>query len=228
MGRGGGEREAKSGACRDGVRPLSLRDRRRRKKVATPGRMPARDTDRPDPLVVAHVIGQTPRPDLTVDLRRRLPEVRLRIVGALDRVRSPDVAPAIDGDYPLETRLRDGTRVVIEAGYVAPLLQDSIDRHDPDADVHVLLCAGPFEDLSTPVDSSGRSTPLIRPFAVATEHLAARGHRRLDIVVPFRDQAAPARGKWTGAGFSCRVHVLSDRPAGTAPLAVDGGPDRGR
>jgi hypothetical protein len=47
---------------------------------------------------------------------------------------------------------------------------------------------------------------------VAVAHLGARGISRLDIVVPFAAQAAPALDKWGAAGFACRAHVFEERP----------------
>jgi len=45
--------------------------------------------------------------------------VRFEVVGALDESYADDIPePAPDG-YPLETRLRDGTRVMIDAGFGA-------------------------------------------------------------------------------------------------------------
>ncbi len=162
---------------------------------------------------MAHVIGQTPRPDLTFELGRRFPSAHFRIVGALDDVPLGEIAPcAVDG-YPLETRLRDGSRVVVDAEFVAVRLQRAIDSHDADASAHLVLCAGPFPTLVAPTKPSGRRTPVIRPFDVAAEEFAHRGYGRLDVMVPFAAQAAPARQKWTDAGFTCRVHVLDGRPA---------------
>lgn len=133
-------------------------------------------------------------------------------MGALDDLRPDEIAPLEDGGYPLETRLRDGSRVVVDAGFVGPLLQTGINRHDDGARAHLILCAGPFPDLATPATPSGQATPLIRPFEVAAQKLVADGYRRLDVLVPFARQATPAQEKWAGAGFSCRVHVAAERP----------------
>jgi hypothetical protein len=175
--------------------------------------MPETERAGPDPLVTAYVIGQTPRPDLTADLERRFPSAKVRVVGALDGVRPEELMPCSPDGYPLETRLRDGRRVVIDEGSLAPLLQRAIDAHDDDATVHLVLCAGPFPGLEAPAGPSGARTPLIRPFDAAIAELAARGFHRLDVLVPFAAQVAPATTKWTDAGFVCRVFALADRPS---------------
>lgn len=183
-------------------------------------------------LVHAYVIGQTPRPDLTTDLQRRFPDSAFQIVGALDGMRSEEVVQAnlehvhraLDG-YPLETRLRDGTRVVVDAAFVEGRLQVALEGPDVTAvadpaigepvrepDAHLILCAGPFPGLVEPTTTSGGGSALIRPFDVAVTTFRARGFHRLDVLVPFRDQAAPAAAKWTSAGFVCRTRILSERP----------------
>lgn len=182
------------------------------KEGSLAARMPARHGSGAAPVVIAHVIGQTPRPDLTAGLRRRFPEVRFRVVGALDDLRSDEIAPSAPGGYPLETRVRDGSRIVVDAAFVAPLLQNAIIRHDEGASAHLLLCAGPFHGLASPGSPSREATPLIRPFEAAVEQLVEGGYRRLDVLVPFDRQVTPAREKWAATGFSCRVDVISDRP----------------
>ena len=159
--------------------------------------MPERHTAGTDPAVIAHVIGQTPRPDLATDLQRRFPSTRFRIVGAMDGVQPEGIAPLAIGGHPLETLLRDGNRVILDAGFVAPLLQDAIEAHDADASAHLILCAGPFPELAAPATPSGHRTPLIRPFHVGVAEFRKRGHHRLDLMVPF-----------AGYGFN-KAHAVS-------------------
>ena len=162
-----------------------------------------------------HVIGQTPRPDLTEGLTDRFPSLRFEITGALDALEAADVPACGPRGYPLETRLRDGTRVVVDAAFLEPLLQAAVTALDARVSAHLVLCAGPFPKLAPPPPPAGsprRRTPLLRPFDVAVAHLTARGMRRLDVVVPFAAQAAPSMDKWGAAGFSCRVHVFEERP----------------
>jgi len=172
---------------------------------------------RPGPraAVGVYTIGQTPRPDLTDDLTARFPSVHFEIVGALDGLERADVPPCGPRGYPLETKLRDGTRVVVDAAFAEPLLQAAVTSLDTRVSAHLVLCAGPFPRLAAPAPPPGsprRPTPLLRPFDAAVAHLSARRIRKLDIVVPFAAQAAPALDKWGAAGFGCRVHVFGERP----------------
>jgi hypothetical protein len=157
-------------------------------------------------VVGVHTIGQTPRPDLTRDLRRRFVGARLALCGAMDGLTSRGVPDCPPAGYPLETRLRDGSRVVVDAAFVEPRMQAAIDDLNGRVSAHLILCAGPFPGIAAPV-------PLVVPFAVTAAALMRRTLRALDVVVPFAAQAAPARRKWEKAGFVPRVHALADRAA---------------
>ena len=171
----------------------------------------SRNTDAP--TVRAHTIGQTPRPDLMRDLVARLDSVAVEIRGALDGLTAEEI-PACPGDgYPLETRLRDGRRVVVDAAWLGPRIQASISDGDSPATVHFVLCAGFFARLR----SMGR---VIQPCEVAAEHLAQAGIGSIEVVVPFAAQACPALEKWGMAGFSCQAHVLADATTRPTHLAT--------
>ena len=163
------------------------------------------------PVVATHIIGQTPRPDLTDLLVGRFPEVQFDVVGALDGIEREDIPVCPPRGYPLETRLQDGTRVVVDAAAMEPRLQESIDRMDPGASAHLVLCAGAFPNLTVST-LPAFPTPLIRPFDVAVTEFRKRAYRNLDVIVPFADQASPAMDKWGAEGFACRAHVFAEKP----------------
>jgi hypothetical protein len=163
------------------------------------------------PVVAAYTIGQTPRPDLTESLAGRFPGVEFAVHGALDGIERDEIPACPPRGYPLETRLHDGTRVVVDAAFLEPRLQEAINGMDADASVHLLLCAGPFPNLTVPT-LPVVPTPLIRPFDVAVADFKKRGFRTLDVIVPFADQAAPAMDKWGAGGFACRAHVFTEKP----------------
>ncbi|MDH3735135.1 MAG: AroM family protein [Gemmatimonadota bacterium] len=152
-----------------------------------------------------YTIGQTPRPDLTQDLAGRLEPWRFEIHGVLDGL-TQDLIPECPADgYPLETRLRNGTRVVVDAAFLEPRLQEAISVRDGRTSMHLVLCAGDFPGLRA-------LGPLIQPFRAAVAELTDRGVGSLDVVVPFVAQARPALRKWEASGFSCRAHVLPRMP----------------
>lgn len=150
-----------------------------------------------------YTIGQTPRPDLVENLAASFVSSRLEICGALDGMGKGEIPACGAGGYPLETRLGDGTRVVVDAAFVESRLQDAITRRDARVSAHLVLCAGPFPRLAA-------SKPLVRPFDVAAAELAAKGFHLLEVLVPFAAQAAPSLRKWQAAGFSCRAHALTN------------------
>lgn len=167
------------------------------------------------PTVAVYTIGQTPRPDLTEDLVDRFGSVRFQTVGALDGMEREEIPECPPRGYPLETHLQDGTRVVVAASFIEPLLQQAVTDLDSQVSAHLVLCAGHFRSLAAPAPPIGANavrTPLIQPFDVAVAQLNAQRLRRLDVMVPFADQAVPAMDKWGAAGFACRAHVFAEKP----------------
>ena len=166
-------------------------------------------------VVGVYTIGQTPRPDLTEELTRRFPAVRFHLVGVLDGMAGEQIPACPPRCYPLETRLADGARVVVDAAFVEPLLQRAIDDLDEEVCAHLVLCAGHFPHLEAPPGPGGASSsprPTLVPFAVAARKLREHGLRRLDVMVPFSEQAGPALDKWADWGFACRAHVFAEKP----------------
>ena len=159
-----------------------------------------------DTAVGIYTIGQTPRPDLMANLAAVSDSVRFEIRGALDALSEDQIPAGPSHGYPLETRLRDGTRVVVDAAFLEPSLQQAVSELDHRVAVHLILCAGSFPGLTA-------RGPLIQPFDVAVTELADRGFGSLEVVVPFAAQAGPSVRKWEAAGFICREHVLEQQPA---------------
>jgi protein AroM len=165
--------------------------------------------------VAAVTIGQSPRPDLIEALLARLPDdVEVLEIGALDLLSAESLPrPARSREtaspaYPLTTRLRDGTAVIVDEADLAPLVQAAIAKAEASgARVILLLCAGGFEGAKS-------DRPLVRPFDAAMARLRAMHARRIQVVVPFAGQAEAAARKWRSAGFD-PVTIVGD-PAGLA------------
>ena len=159
-----------------------------------------------DLIVGIYTVGQTPRPDLVENLKRVAHTFRFELLGALDGLVEDQVPVCGPGGYPLETRLRDGTRIVVDAAFLGQRLQEAITKWDDRVSAHLVLCAGSFPYLRA-------RKMLIQPFDCAVSHFAACGLRSLEVVVPFAAQVTSSVRKWEAAGFSCRAHVLLDRSA---------------
>ncbi|GAB3912543.1 hypothetical protein GCM10011575_45940 [Microlunatus endophyticus] len=137
-------------------------------------------------------IGQSPRTDLTPDLQRWLPGVRLVERGALDHL-SPDqiagLAPRA-GERVLTTRLRDGSSVIIGHDFADELVQQAIvavesadPDHQPAVDAVLLACTGEFPPLR-------HRTPLFHPDAMLTHAVGAlaRGMQCVGVICPLPEQ----------------------------------------
>jgi protein AroM len=172
-------------------------------QAGKPDRVPANP---PQVRLGVLLIGQTPRADLLAPLDRLRGGCELAVRGALDGVRYADIPTEPEGSYPLVTRLRDGARVTVDERFLTPLLQAAIDELELDGAMAVLLlCAGPFRDLTG-------SRPLIRPFQLAARVLGSLGLRRVGVVVPTDDQRAPALEKWANAGVEPIVLSVEAKP----------------
>jgi protein AroM len=154
----------------------------------------------PDRLIGALTIGQSPRPDLLDPLRGYLPDgYRVIEAGALDGLTVEDIPPSGGAVYPLTTRLRDGTLVMVEEAFLLPRLQQTLAYlEDEGAVASILLCAGTFTELQG-------SRPLFKPFAAGRHLLHALGVTSLGLIAPIAAQVAPIRHRWQAAGFAATV-----------------------
>lgn len=171
------------------------------------------------PRVAAVTIGQAPRPDLLEPLLARTGDgFEVLEYGALDGL-AADRLPrtGAEPEYPLTTRLRDGSRVTVEEADLAPLVQAAVDRaEEAGVDVTLLLCAGGFSDVTA-------RRALVRPFDAAVARLRAGGARRVAVVIPHPGQAGAARRKFEAAGFDVTI-VVGD-PSTVEILAGEGALD---
>lgn len=150
-------------------------------------------------IVAGITVGQSPRVDMTGDMRARLaPGLELREYGALDglnRARiEAELAPA-EGDEVLVSRMVDGSSVTFSGSKVVPLVQACIDRAEADgARAAVVLCTGAFPQLRCGI-------PLVFPQPLF--HSVARalaGDRTVALMVPEATQVDQARAWWGESG----------------------------
>lgn len=175
--------------------------------------------------VLALIIGQSPRPDLTRPLRARIeraiaaqaargwPEVEVEVeeLGALDGVddgtdggavglrqlvRSDGGSPPAAASCPLVTRLRSGEAVVVEEAALVPLLQRRLDQ---------VAASGPpgydagiilcAGDFAAVTPPAG--LPVVQPFAVAADALARSPDVGSAVLfVPSDEQRPHAIARW--------------------------------
>lgn len=148
----------------------------------------------------ALTIGQSPRPDLVSPLVQCLPvDCHVLQAGALDGLEATSLPLASLGSFPLTTRLRDGTTVIVEESYLVPKLQQALNLLEAQSVVAtLLLCAGTFAEL--------RGTrPLFKPFAICCGLLQSLGLQAIGLIAPIREQEIPIRQRWLKAGFQPTV-----------------------
>jgi protein AroM len=160
------------------------------------------------PTIGLVTIGQAPRADLSAPLRALCPDLTIVEAGALDQLSLEETSALPDGDYPLNTRMRDGSAVTVDRAALEPLLQRAIDSLEGrGAMATMLMCAGTFTDLRS-------NRPLFSPFSLAVETLRATGLTRIGIICPFVEQEHAIERRWRNAGFDILIQtaVLAEFP----------------
>ena len=165
------------------------------------------------------VLGQTPRPDLEAIYNAYLPGVELSIMGALDGMATSDIDRMANegGEYLLLVILADGTTREISLYRLVPLLEEKAAALAiAGAEAAVLMCAGSFPDLKSPI-------PIIYPGRVVPAVVSAiSGSKRIGIITPNPGQMAPAQEHWRQKGFTVKAAVASPRdPAALEAVAAE-------
>ena len=159
--------------------------------------------------VALYTLGQTPRPDLVPPMVAALNAPDVRVIGVLDGVDPSEIRAPLAGNYPLKTRMSDGTEVQTDCAFLRPRLQELISAHDEDVLMHMVLSVAPFKRLRA-------EGTLVRPFEHGCRALAARHIHEICVIVPYREQVFHAHQKWEFAGFSAHIHCVEDRKEGLA------------
>ena len=147
-------------------------------------------------------VGQSPRDDMVPEMSRWLGLVGVVERGALDGLGAEEILALGPGreDYPLATRLADGSSVTIAKRPLLPRVQEAITGlEDEGADAVVLVCTGEFPAFRHRV-------PLLtaeRLFVDGTRAIC-RG-TRVGVICPLRDQEDLTREKWSSLGDGLRV-----------------------
>ena len=156
--------------------------------------------------VALYTLGQTPRPDLVPAMAAALNMPDVRVLGVLDGLDPGEIRGPLPGNYPLKTRLSDGTEVATDCQFLQPRLQALIDQQDDNVLMHIVLSVAPFRSLHA-------EGALLRPFEHGCRALAARHIHEICVIVPYREQLFAAHQKWEMAGFSARILCVEERPA---------------
>lgn len=156
----------------------------------------------------AVTIGQSPRVDITEDIRDILgPEFEIVEMGALDPYDREYISCCLQpekGDTLLVSRMRDGSQVKIAEEKILPLLQKCIkDLEEQGCQMIVMLCTGKFPEFE-------HNTLLIRPQEMLqlTAQKLSDG-KKIGVIIPDGDQAENIKHWWGRNGVEVELAVAS-------------------
>jgi protein AroM len=158
-------------------------------------------------------IGQSPRVDVLPDLLPALAGRAWVEHGALDLATASvlaDIAPR-EGEVPLVSRMRDGSRASMVHERVLPLVAEAVERCAADgADAVLLMCTGHFEPFAT-------SIPVYAAEPLAQEAIVRTAEPGFGVINPVADQLDEARARWQARAGHPVPSAAADPY--TAPLA---------
>ena len=157
-------------------------------------------------------IGQSPREDIVSEMRNILGgNIEILQSGALDgltRLEINRLQPR-KTEFPLLTRLNDGTSVIVGKKKIVPLLNQRIaDLEHIGTVLIALLCTEEFEGLIS-------KQPLVLPWNIMQQTIdAIHPAGKLGILIPMEEQQQAMQKKWgkTGVKFILEpVNPYEDR-----------------
>ena len=153
----------------------------------------------------AVTVGQAPREDVVPDMLAILgPDVRVLQRGALDGLSHDEVRehrPAT-ADQVLVSRLRDGTEVEVDKGFVIPRVRQCIQSLEDGVEVILLLCTAPFRDFES-------KRPLLLPGLILEQLVTGLRPHRLGVLTPSPRQVEPQRDRWKAIVGDLAVEAAS-------------------
>lgn len=152
-------------------------------------------------------IGQSPRDDILDELIPLLPPgADFLQAGALDGLEGKDLralAPE-PGEFPLISRLKDGSSVIVSRQKVLPLVEAKVkELENRGADMIALLCTEDFPEIIS-------QKPLLLPCGLMKAEAEKRsGLKKITVFVPLKDQIKAAAAKWQFPGRQMQITSLN-------------------
>lgn len=152
-------------------------------------------------------IGQTPRVDLTPDIKEILGEnVEIIEMGALDGLSKSEITDFYpkDNDEVLVTRLNDGSQAIVAERHIFPQLKKSIGALEKQGvKIIFLACTGHFPPCSS-------SSLIIQPQQLLHNIvMSIAKDLTLGVVVPNEMQLEPAAFRWHDTAAKVVVQAAS-------------------
>lgn len=170
------------------------------------------------PVISMLTIGQTPRPDISGDLRRLLPQDwELREYGALDgltRQQAIDLCGYQGKGELLVTRMAgDARQIELAAESVFARLQACIGLAEREgADLHLMACTGNFPAY--------RHEKAILYPGICQRQAAMQQGKTIGVLIPNEDQREQIAGWWRSCGAPDILLETAD-PFGDSDAVVD-------
>jgi len=152
-------------------------------------------------------IGQSPRTDVFEEMADLLgPEIEVIEKGALDRLSCSKIRGLWPEkrDFPLITRLKNGTTVRVGRKKIIPLLQKQVRELEKEGvKIIAFLCTENFPEIKS-------RCALLFPSRILfhTVHSILR-KGKLAVFIPLEEQREGARKKWEKTGLDVIVKVLN-------------------
>lgn len=152
-------------------------------------------------------IGQSPREDIISEMKKILGSgIKIIERGALDDLTREEIfgLKPVSREYPLITRLKDSTTVIVSKQKIIPLVQKQITiLEKQNVELISLLCTENFRGLKS-------SKLLLLPAKILISTVSAMTPRgKILILVPLSAQKRQAHKKWRKTGLKIQCEVLS-------------------
>ncbi|MGB9778172.1 MAG: AroM family protein [Candidatus Bathyarchaeales archaeon] len=145
----------------------------------------------------AVTIGQSPRLDITSDLRQHLPtKIALIEAGVLDGLSREYVEEKMcpsEGDITYVSKMADGSQVKLAKSKIIPIMQKRITQlEEKEANLIMILCTGEFPNFKAKV-------PIIYAGEVLKGLFSGFKYEgKVGILVPLAEQIKYTQEKWKG------------------------------
>jgi protein AroM len=165
-------------------------------------------------------IGQSPREDIVCEIAEILgPEVEIIERGALDSLSRNEIESLRPkkGDFPLITRLRNGSSAIVGKKKIIPLLKRKIEKLEQQGVQLIgLLCTDDFPELKS-------ERLLLQPYRLLLNLVMAILKKgTLAVLAPLEEQGEDVKKKWEKTGLKVVVETLNPyQEFSDADLAIE-------
>jgi protein AroM len=152
-------------------------------------------------------IGQAPRKDVLSDIRPILgPEIEIIERGALDGLSLEEIEALNPGknDFPLITRLKDGTTAIVGKRKILFLIQKQISLLEREnMRLTALLCTDDFPEIQS-------QKLLLSPYRILLNTVTSIMKKgRLAVLAPLEEQNESLKKKWQKTGLEIIIENLN-------------------